>query len=171
MLGTMAGGAADCSFWIRQIKAEAAVHQLNEGRRMSVARASRILSNALYANRGADLSIGTMIMGFDDGADGVKDRPSIYYVDDSGVRINGDMFSVGSGSTYALGILDNEYRFDMTVDEAIDLGIRAIRHATYRDAASGGYINVYLITKDGWKHIYSADRAAGPNQKADGLLS
>ena len=55
MLGTMAGGAADCMFWIRKVKAEAMQHELTEGRRMSVARASRILSNFLYQNRGAGL--------------------------------------------------------------------------------------------------------------------
>jgi len=40
-------GAADCSYWIRKLKAEAQHYELTEGRRISVARASRILSNAL----------------------------------------------------------------------------------------------------------------------------
>ena len=31
MLGTMAGGAADCSFWIRKLKAEAQLYELTEG--------------------------------------------------------------------------------------------------------------------------------------------
>lgn len=154
MLGTMAGGAADCSFLIRKLKAEAELFELTHGYRMSVARASRLLSDALYANRGSDLSVGTMIMGFDpDGS------PRIYYVDDSGARIEGDMFSVGSGSTFALGILDRERRFDMTQEEAIALGIKAIRHATFRDAYSGGFINVFVITSDGWKKVFSEDIA------------
>ena len=33
------------------------------------------------------------------------------------------------------------YRWDMTDEEAIDLGKRAIYHATYRDAYSGGVNN------------------------------
>ena len=61
----MAGGAADCSHWIRKLKAEAQFHELTEGRRMSVARASRVLSNALYDNRALNLLVGTMIVGFD----------------------------------------------------------------------------------------------------------
>jgi 20S proteasome subunit beta 5 len=93
MLGTMAGGAADCSYWIRAIKAQARLYELTEGRRMPVVRASRLLSNALYDNRGSDLSVGTMIMGFD------SDGPRIFYIDNTGVRINGDLFAVGSGST------------------------------------------------------------------------
>lgn len=158
ILGTMAGGAADCSFWIRFLRSEAKLHELlHEGRGISVARASRLISNVLYQNRGLDLSIGTMIMGYHP-----RDGFNIYYVDNTGVRIEGEMFAVGSGSTFALGILDaeEERRFDMTEDEAISLGIKAIRHATLRDAGSGGFIGVYLITKDGWRKVFSEDLAS-----------
>lgn len=156
MLGTMAGGAADCSYWIRKLKAEAERFELSSGYRMSVARASQMLANSLYSNRRAGLSVGTMIMGFDPFDGG----PRIFYVDNTGARIEGDMFSVGSGSTFALGILDQERRYDMSQEEAIALGIKAIRHATFRDAYSGGFINVYLITKDGWRHVFREDLAS-----------
>jgi 20S proteasome subunit beta 5 len=160
ILGTMAGGAADCMFWIRKLKSQAMLHELTEGCRMTVARASRLLSNALYQNRGLGLSVGTMIMGFDE--DG---PPRIYYVDNTGVRIEGDLFAVGSGGTFALGILDTERRHGMTEDEAIALGIKAIRHATFRDAYSGGFINVFLITKDGWRKVYTQDLARSQNSE------
>lgn len=163
MLGTMAGGAADCSFWIRKIKTQAQLHELNEGTRMSTARASRLLSNVMNSYRGYGLSIGTMIMGYDDhgvGNSTAHSRPRIYYIDSEGVRIDGDMFAVGSGSTFAHGILDTERRHNMTEGEAIALGIKAIRHATFRDAFSGGFINVYLITpKEGWKKVFTEDVA------------
>jgi 20S proteasome subunit beta 5 len=157
ILGTMAGGAADCSFWIRFLRSEAKLHELlHEGRGISVARASRLISNVLYQNRGLNLSIGTMIMGYHP-----RDGFSIYYVDNTGVRIEGDLFAVGSGSTFALGILDTEERrFDMTEEQAITLAIKAIRHATFRDAGSGGFIGVYLITKDGWRKVFSEDLAS-----------
>ena len=154
IIGTMAGGAADCMHWIRKIRCEAALYELTEGHRMPVAQCSRILSNCLYTNRGLGLSMGTMIMGFDDTGLSV---PKIFYVDDTGMRIEGDMFAVGSGSTLALGILDSERRYEMTEEEALALGIKAIRHATFRDAYSGGFINVYLITRDGWKRVYTED--------------
>jgi 20S proteasome alpha/beta subunit len=51
------------------------------------------------------------------------------------------MFSVGSGSTFAYGVLDSGYREDLSVEEAYDLGERAIYHATHRDAYSGGVVN------------------------------
>jgi hypothetical protein len=55
-------------------------------------------------------------------------------------RTDGKCFSVGSGSVYAYGVLDNGYREDLTDEEAYDLARRSIYHATYRDAASGGII-------------------------------
>lgn len=153
LLGTMAGGAADCSFWIRKLQAESRRYEISEGKDISVSKVSRMLADYLYANRHLELSVGTMIMGFDELG------PSIYYVDNRGTRIKGEMFSVGSGSTFALGVLDTERRLNMTEQEAIALGIKAIRHATFRDAFSGGYIAVYVINKDGWKKVFSEDLA------------
>jgi 20S proteasome alpha/beta subunit len=73
--------------------------------------------------------------------------PSLYYCDSDGTRLKGKLFSVGSGSTYAYGVLDTNFRKDMTAEEACELGRRAIYHATHRDAYSGGTINgmVWLV--------------------------
>ena len=64
----------------------------------------------------------------------------LYYVDSDGNRMPGNVFSVGSGSLYAYGVLDSGYRWDMTDEEAYELGRRAIYHATHRDAYSGGIV-------------------------------
>lgn len=55
-----------------------------------------------------------------------------------------DKFSCGSGSTYAYGVLDTYYKWDMTVEEAVELGIRSIYHATHRDTGSGGVVRSKL---------------------------
>lgn len=151
LLGTMAGGAADCSFWERNLGQQCRMYELRNRRRISVAAASKLLANTMNAYRGYGLSMGTMITGWD------ETGPQLYYVDDDGTRLHGKMFSVGSGSTYAYGVLDTYYREDLTVEEAIDLGKRAIYHATFRDAMSGGINNLYHVTKDGWVKIHSID--------------
>ncbi|OBS66147.1 hypothetical protein A6R68_05307, partial [Neotoma lepida] len=51
------------------------------------------------------------------------------------------MFSTGSGNTYAYGVMDSGYRQDLSPEEAYDLGRRAIVHATHRDCYSGGVVN------------------------------
>ncbi len=43
LLGTMAGGAADCSFWERYLAEECRLYELKNGEKVSVAAASRIL--------------------------------------------------------------------------------------------------------------------------------
>lgn len=59
--------------------------------------------------------------------------------------------------TYAYGVLDTYYNWDIKVDDAINLAKRAIVAATYRDAGSGGYVTAYHISKDGWKKVIDAE--------------
>jgi 20S proteasome subunit beta 5 len=152
LLGTMAGGAADCQYWERVLGMECRLWELRNGSRITVASASKILANITYAYRNYGLSMGTMIAGWD------KYGPSLYYVDDQGTRIKHNLFSVGSGSIYAYGVLDEGYRFDMTDAEAEDLARRSIFHATYRDGGSGGYVSVYRIHQNAWTKVSRDDQ-------------
>lgn len=151
LLGTMAGGAADCSFWERNLGTQCRMFELRNKRRVSVATASKMLANTMYSYRGRGLSMGTMVCGWDDTG------PQLYYVDDDGTRLHGDVFCVGSGSTYAYGVIDSNLRSDLTVDEAIDLGRRAIAGAAHRDAYSGGWNNLYHMKATGWEFIGAVD--------------
>ena len=45
LLGTMAGGAADCQFWERNLGIQCRLHELREKERISVAAASKLLCN------------------------------------------------------------------------------------------------------------------------------
>lgn len=62
-------------------------------------------------------------------------------MDENGTRLSGQMFSTGSGNSYAYSVVDSSLREDMTVEEAYELGRRGIVHATHRDAYSGGVVN------------------------------
>jgi len=152
IVATMAGGAADCQFWIRLLAKQCRLYELQNKEKISVAAASKLLANLVYGYRGMGLSIGTMVAGFD------KRGPALYYVDNDGVRCKGQLYSIGSGSLNAYGILDTFYKPEMTDKEAIDLGRKAIMHATFRDSGSGGNNNVMHITEDeGWKQLDSMD--------------
>ncbi|XP_015261795.1 PREDICTED: proteasome subunit beta type-5 [Gekko japonicus] len=153
LLGTMAGGAADCSFWERLLARQCRIYELRNKERISVAAASKLLANMVYQYKGMGLSMGTMICGWD------KRGPGLYYVDSEGNRISGTVFSVGSGSVYAYGVMDRGYSPDLSVEEAYDLARRAIYQATYRDAYSGGTVNLYHVRQDGWIRVSSDDVA------------
>lgn len=130
----MAGGAADCQYWLADLTTHCRTYELKHGKRLSVAAASKYLQGILLAYRGYGLSMGCMIAGQD------PSGQHLYYVDNDGLRLKGNMFSVGSGSPYAYGVLDNFYKYELTLEQAVDLGVRAIYHATHRDTASGGVV-------------------------------
>lgn len=151
LLGTMAGGAADCQFWERNLGRQCRLYELSNGKRITVRGASKLLANTMFSYRGMGLSMGTMVAGWDEAG------PGLYYVDSDGQRTRGKLFSVGSGSLYAYGVLDEGYRWDLSVDEAVELGQRSIYHATFRDAASGGTVSVYHVTQAGWTKVRGED--------------
>ncbi|KAK2753514.1 Proteasome subunit beta type-5 [Arachnomyces sp. PD_36] len=151
LLGTMAGGAADCQYWLAYLGMQCRLHELRHKRRISVAAASKILANLVYSYKGMGLSMGTMCAGVTP-----QEGPALYYVDSDGTRLPGNLFCVGSGQTFAYGVLDAEYHYDLTEEEALALGSRSILAATHRDAYSGGFINLYHVKEDGWvKHGFS----------------
>jgi len=161
LLGTMAGGAADCMFWERVLNQQCMLYKLRQGKRITVNAASKILWNTVRRYRGYGLSMGTMIVGMDTDSKGAN-LPRLFYVDSDGQRLvcnDPPYFSVGSGSTHAYGILDAGYREDLTHAEAAALGQTAILHATHRDAASGGWINVYQFNDPSgkWTKLSSDD--------------
>lgn len=151
LLGTMAGGAADCQFWERNLGRQCRLYELANGKRITVRGASKLLANTMFSYRGMGLSMGTMVAGWD------ANGPGLYYVDSDGQRTRGQRFSVGSGSLYAYGVLDEGYSWDLSVEDAVELGQRAIYHATFRDAASGGTVSVYHVTEAGWTKVRGED--------------
>ncbi|XP_055341538.1 proteasome subunit beta type-5-like [Paramacrobiotus metropolitanus] len=151
LLGTMAGGAADCTYWMRVLNRQCRMYELRNRERITVSAASKLLSNMLYGYKGYGISIGSMIAGYD------KRGPGLYVIDNDGLRVAGNCFSIGSGSPYAFGVLDTEYRYDLTEPQAYELARRAIYHATMRDPYSGGNVSVYHIKETGWVKIETQD--------------
>jgi len=149
ILGTMAGGAADCQFWEKYIAMQCRIYELRNGVPPSVAMASMMLCSIMRQYKGYGLSMGTMFTGSD------KSGASLYYIDNDATRLRGRLFAVGSGGTFAYGVLDTNYRYDMSLDEAVALGIRAISSATFKDSSSGGVVRIYHVTNHGtWDLIH-----------------
>lgn len=133
------------------------LHELRQKRRISVAAASKILSNLVYSYKGMGLSMGTMCAGVTP-----QEGPALYYIDSDGTRLAGNLFCVGSGQTFAYGVLDAEYHYDLSEEDALELGRRSILAATHRDAFSGGFINLYHVKEDGWvKHGFNVSISTG----------
>ena len=57
LLGTMAGGAADCQYWETYLGIHCRLHELRNRERISVSAASKYLSNLVYSYKGMGLSM------------------------------------------------------------------------------------------------------------------
>lgn len=58
LLGTLAGGAADCVYWDRVLAKQCRTYELRNRERISIAAASKLLSNMVYNYKGMGLSMG-----------------------------------------------------------------------------------------------------------------
>ena len=93
------------TIFFRVLSKQCRLYELRNRERISVAAASKLLSNMAYNYKGMGLSMGVMIAGYD------KRGPGLYYVDSDGERTSGNLYSVGSGSIFAYGVLDAGYRY------------------------------------------------------------
>ncbi|XP_017064512.2 proteasome subunit beta type-5 [Drosophila eugracilis] len=151
ILSTMAGGAADCTYWDRVLARECRLHELRYKERLSVRSAARFICNVAADYKGMGLCMGMMLAGWS------PEGPSLVYVDSDALRIHGKVFAVGSGASNALGILDTDYNYNLSDNEAFDLAFRAVYHATMRDVFSGGLVRLYHMDKSCWKNVANKD--------------
>jgi len=146
---TTAGGVGDAQQLVRILQVECNLFEMRRGKTMSVGAASTLLSNYLNQNRYYPYYVQLLMGGFDD------EGPSVYSVDAlGGATKEEEIVATGSGSPFAYGVLEDQYRPDMTEGEAKDLAVRAVKSAMRRDSASGEDIMVVVITKDKYdEHI------------------
>ena len=141
---TIAGSVADAQSLMKIISAETALYRLRNGKDISLEAAAAVSSNILHSS---PAYVQTLIGGVDDtGA-------SIYSLDAAGGMIKDTFISTGSGSTFAYGVLEDRFHEDITVEEAKELALRAIKAATERDTYSGNGFLVAEVTKDGYKML------------------
>ena len=145
---SIAGASGDAQTLVRYMRAEIKLFEIQKQRRISVKAASTLLANILHGGRWTFLPymVQLMIAGYNGG-------PHIFSLDAIGaVEEEKKFFSTGSGSPMALGVLEDSFNENMSIEDGGKLAVRAIRAAVERDIASGGNaIDIVTITKDGIK--------------------
>ncbi|XP_041646414.1 proteasome subunit beta type-11b [Cheilinus undulatus] len=144
LVGTTSGTSADCALWKRILARELRLYQLRHGRRLSTRGAAKLLSHMLHPFKGTELCVAATLCGWD------TNGPSLIYVCSDGTRLQGTLFSVGSGSPYAYSILDQGVKWGLTLKEATAIAREAVYRATHRDAYSGNFVDVYHVSSKGW---------------------
>jgi proteasome beta subunit len=101
------------------------------------------MSNILFERRLFPLLTQTIIGGVDEAG------PAIYVLDPLGSLIKDKFSCVGSGAEIAIGIIEADYREDMSQEEAKELVLRSIKAAVARDIQSGDGADFLIITPSG----------------------
>ena len=146
-----AGLVGDLQVLARYLNAEANLYRLKREMRMPVKSAATLMSNILNQRKFYPYYVQLVLGGYD------ETGGHVYSLDAAGGAIPDKYTAGGSGSPYVFGVLEDNYHDDMTVEEGIDLAVRAITAAKNRDSASGGMIDVASITKEGFKGIPEED--------------
>ncbi|MBI4450888.1 proteasome subunit beta [Candidatus Woesearchaeota archaeon] len=156
MAVTMAGLVSDAQLLGKLIKAELKLKDIQTGRASNVREAANLLAGMLYSN----IRRMTMIQSVVGFLLGGKDDEGLHLYDlgiDGSVTDIDDYVSDGSGSLFAIGVLESAYRKGMTLDEGIKLAVKAINAAIQRDLATGNGIDVMTITGEGAKMAFEKE--------------
>lgn len=141
-----AGLVADMQILSLQISALAKIRKMELKRDVPPNSIAKMMSNMMYERRFFPL-LTQVIVG------GVVDKPIIYTLDPLGSVLPDEYAAVGTGAEMALGVLDPQFKENMSEQEAIDLAVKAVRSATMRDSFSGDGIDVLVINAEGSKEI------------------
>ncbi|MDH3278112.1 MAG: proteasome subunit beta [Nitrosopumilus sp.] len=141
---TCAGLVADMQILSLQIAALAKIRKMELKRDVPPNSVAKMMSNMMYERRYFPL-LTQVIVG------GVVDRPILYTLDPLGSVLPDEYAAVGTGAEMALGVLDPQFKENMSESEAVDLAKKAVRSAALRDSASGDGVDIMVITKDGIK--------------------
>ena len=136
------GSAADTQFLLQTTKNYIAQFAVDYEDKQPVKVAARILQQYQYEYKDY-LSASIILCGVDN-----LEGPCIYSVGLGGTTLKQNIAMSGSGSTYVFGYIDNNYKPNMTKQEAKDFLRNAVALAMYRDNHSGGTIRMLDITKD-----------------------
>ncbi len=142
---TTAGAVGDAQFLARLISVELKLYEIRKEEKPTIRAIATLLSNILNSTRWFPYFVQLLVGGMD------KRGASMYSIDLLGGAIEEmDLVATGSGSPTAYGVLEDRYTHDMSIDECVELAIRAVYSAMRRDSASGDGIDVVKITKDGY---------------------
>jgi len=142
---TIAGASGDAQVLARYLRAEFKLYETMHKRKISVKGAATLLSNILQSSKYFPYYVQLLIGGVD------NKGPHLYDLDAIGGMEEEKKFtSTGSGSPIALGVLEDQYKENISIEEAKELAKKAIKAAIERDIGSGGRgIDIAVITKDG----------------------
>ncbi len=141
MAMTTAGLVADAQTLAEWLSLEVQHYMLINKKRMSVQAAAQLLATILHSSRFYPYIVQLLLGGYDT-------APRLYSIDWYGGVTEEKYVVTGSGSPTAIGVVEDQYKEDLSIEEAVDLAKRAVASSIKRDAFTGNGVNVVVIGRD-----------------------
>ena len=151
---TMAGGVADAQNITDILRYHANLHRIQKQEPIPIKSLTRLTSLIFHQNRGYPFIADILVGGYDNAG------PALFNIDMFGSVEEKTYVTTGSGSPVAYGVLEEEYRDDLTVEEAKAIALRAVKAAITRNIGTGDGINVSIIDKDGFRLLTKEQKKA-----------
>ncbi len=146
------GIVSDIQRIAKLLPAELRLKELKSRSRPTIRQAASLLSNLSYSGIRQPSMIpqqaGFLLGGFNE--DGSVE---LYSIEPSGsvLKVKDYDSNMGSGMPYVLGLLERQYKENITIKEGVELAKEALKSSTQRDIGSGYGLDIFTITKDGIK--------------------
>jgi proteasome beta subunit len=151
---TIAGGVAVAQKVVEILQVNSRLYELEKNRPIPVKSAARLVSNLLFQNRevGMPLPMQALVGGFD------ETGPHVFNLDPYGSLMEEKMVSTGSGSPFAYGVLEAEFKEDSSIQKMLPVVVRAVDAAMKRDVASGDSFDVVVIDGKGFRELSQEEK-------------
>jgi len=137
------GSAADTQAITDMVKYHLNYYEMEHGERATVSVAANIFRDYCYRYRD-QLSAGILVAGWDKEKGG-----QIFGIPIGGMIVKMPLASGGSGSTYIIGHMDNQFKQKMSRAECEEFLKKSVALAISRDGSSGGVIRIATINEKG----------------------
>ena len=149
---TIAGGMGDAQTLVRFLRSQAKLFEVERENSITTKALVTFIANILSGNRYYPFMIQFIIGGH-------TGTPQMYSMDAVGSIAPVEDYTVsGSGSEFAMGVLDTNYHATMKKDDVIKLAIKAVQAAKKRDVMSGGHsYTITVIDSNGVQELSKKD--------------
>ena len=142
---TLAGGVADAQNIVDILLYHSNLHMVDKQNSISIHSLARLCSLIFHQNRGYPFMADILLGGY------YTNGPALFNVYMFGSVEEKSYVTTGSGSPVAYGLLEEEYRNDLTVEEAKKVALRAVKAAIVRNIGTGDGINIATMDKNGFR--------------------
>ncbi|MEE9410804.1 MAG: proteasome subunit beta [Candidatus Heimdallarchaeota archaeon] len=148
-MATIAGMVSDAQYLVNLTRANINLYELGRGYAPTTKMAGNLLASIMYEQYRSYFPywVNMLVIGLDD------EGPHVYTLDMAGGIGDEDFASTGSGSPVAYGVLESQWKQNLTEEEGIAIAIKALTTAISRDSATGDGMDVAIVNKKGIKRL------------------